>query len=111
MGIPFRRLICASNSNNAVTQFINTGTYDIRSVQLQRTASPAIDILVSSNLERYLYHTCGSTDLVRKWFQQLEQDKYFTIDESVSINYHDCTIPVNDKCFQKLEQLGQMLYC
>ena len=54
MGIPLRRLICASNINNVLTDFLHTGVYDLRKRPLSVTISPAIDILKSSNLERYV---------------------------------------------------------
>ncbi|MBP5225169.1 MAG: threonine synthase, partial [Lachnospiraceae bacterium] len=54
MGLPVRRLVCASNENNVLTDFLQTGVYD-RNRPFYRTASPSMDILVSSNLERLLY--------------------------------------------------------
>ncbi len=54
MGLPVERLLCASNSNNVLTDFINTGIYD-RKREFYKTISPSMDILVSSNLERLLY--------------------------------------------------------
>lgn len=54
MGLPVERLMCASNSNNVLTDFINTGIYDRRR-EFYKTISPSMDILVSSNLERLLY--------------------------------------------------------
>mgnify|MGYP001100416015 CR=1 FL=1 len=54
MGIPIDRLICASNRNNILTDFISTGTYDSNR-EFFKTASPSMDILISSNLERLLY--------------------------------------------------------
>ena len=54
MGLPIDRLLCASNSNNVLTDFINTGVYDRRR-EFYKTVSPSMDILVSSNLERLLY--------------------------------------------------------
>ena len=54
MGLPVHKFICASNSNNVLTDFINTGIYDKRR-EFKKTISPSMDILVSSNLERLLY--------------------------------------------------------
>ncbi|XP_061187599.1 threonine synthase-like 1 isoform X2 [Saccostrea echinata] len=80
MGIPFRRLICASNTNNTLTEFINSGKYDIRSRQLQKTQSPAIDILKASNLERFIYHMSNRDhQLVRKCFKDLEENQCFEV--------------------------------
>ena len=58
MGLPVGKLICASNENNVLYDFINTGIYD-KKRKLIATGSPAMDILVSSNLERLLYDISG----------------------------------------------------
>ena len=58
MGIPVNKLICASNKNNVLTDFINTGVYD-RNRKFETTISPSMDILISSNLERFIYHMSG----------------------------------------------------
>src|SRR5665647_3621498 len=55
MGLPVRRLICASNENNVLTDFINTGIYNKNRI-FKKTISPSMDILISSNLERLIYH-------------------------------------------------------
>ncbi|KFV66515.1 Threonine synthase-like 1, partial [Dryobates pubescens] len=73
MGVPIRRCVCASNENNVLTDFIRTGVYDLRARKLIPTFSPAVDILKSSNLERYLYmiaHEDGQ--LVAHLYNQLE---------------------------------------
>ncbi len=59
MGVPLGMLYCASNENRVLTDFINTGTYDISERPFVLTPSPSMDILVSSNLERLLYLSCG----------------------------------------------------
>ena len=61
MGLPIDKLICASNSNNVLTEFINTGKYD-RNRQFYLTTSPSMDILISSNLERLLYFMSGPVE-------------------------------------------------
>jgi threonine synthase len=58
MGLPIKRLICASNQNNVLADFINNGAYD-RNRPFYQTTSPSMDILISSNLERLLYELCG----------------------------------------------------
>lgn len=63
MGLPVGKLICASNENNVLYDFINTGVYD-KKRKLIVTSSPAMDILVSSNLERLLYDISGSNAIV-----------------------------------------------
>ncbi|MBR7132957.1 MAG: threonine synthase [Clostridia bacterium] len=61
MGVPINKLICASNANNVLTDFINTGKYD-RNRDFYTTISPSMDILISSNLERMLFELCGNND-------------------------------------------------
>ena len=72
MGLPINKFICASNKNNVLTDFINTGVYD-KNRQFYATASPSMDILVSSNLERLLYMFSDCDDkLVATWMTQLK---------------------------------------
>ncbi len=61
MGVPVNKLICASNANNVLTDFINTGVYD-RNRAFHTTISPSMDILISSNLERMLFELCDRDD-------------------------------------------------
>ena len=79
MGIPFQTLVCASNTNNVLSDFFTTGKYDLRGRHLERSISPSIDILKSSNLERFLYHMTKDRVLVNKLFQQLATEKYFEV--------------------------------
>lgn len=73
MGLPVGKLICASNANNVLTDFIHEGRYDARRPFYQ-TSSPSMDILISSNLERLLYHlTEGDTALVKGWMDDLKE--------------------------------------
>ena len=58
MGLPLGKLICASNENKVLYDFFRTGTYD-RNREFILTSSPSMDILVSSNLERLIYHIAG----------------------------------------------------
>lgn len=80
MGLPIDRLLCASNSNNVLTDFINTGVYDKRR-EFYKTISPSMDILVSSNLERLLYNVTGA-DAVRvaDYMQHLNSEGFYQID-------------------------------
>lgn len=82
MGVPFNQLICASNSNNVLTDFLRTGTYDLRKRSLIQSFSPAMDILVSSNLERYIYHKSDS-ETVRHCFDSLIENKFFKLPKEV----------------------------
>lgn len=83
MGINLKRLICASNANNVLTEFINTGTYD-RSRQFHKTISPSMDILISSNLERLLFEMTGrDAGRVSAWMEQLKDLGRYTVEEDV----------------------------
>lgn len=83
MGIPVNKLICASNANNVLTDFINTGTYD-RNRKFYTTVSPSMDILISSNLERLLYHlTDGNDKVIADWFGKLSKDGKYTVTDEV----------------------------
>ena len=78
LGLPVGMLICASNANNVLTDFIRTGTYDKRR-PLLKTTSPSMDILVSSNLERLLYLLSGDTALVAELMQKLNSEGVYTV--------------------------------
>lgn len=84
MGIPVRNIICASNHNCVVSDFISTGQYDLRGRKLMPSNSPAIDILKSSNLERFL-HYASSRDgkLVHDLFVSLEKEHHFSVSEDL----------------------------
>ena len=82
MGLPVGTLICASNANNVLTDFIRTGTYDRRR-PLHKTISPSMDILVSSNLERLLYFMSGDTSLVAKLMKQLNTEGFYTVPQEM----------------------------
>ena len=83
MGVPVGKLICASNANNVLTDFINDGTYD-RNRNFYTTISPSMDILISSNLERMLFELCGNDDKkVSAWQNDLSNSGSFTVDEDV----------------------------
>ena len=78
LGLPVGMLICASNANKVLTDFIRTGTYD-KNRELLKTTSPSMDILVSSNLERLLYLMTEDADLVRGYMEQLNTDGSYTL--------------------------------
>ena len=83
MGLPVNKLICASNSNNVLTDFINTGVYD-KNRQFITTVSPSMDILVSSNLERLLYLLGGRDDkLDSEYMSNLNNLGKYTVNDAV----------------------------
>ena len=82
MGTPIRRLICASNENRVLTDFINTGVYDISDRTFVKTPSPSMDILVSSNLERQLFElTDRNAGAIASWMADLKGKRRFQVDE------------------------------
>ena len=82
MGLPVGKLVCASNANNVLTDFIRTGTYN-KNRPFHTTASPSMDILVSSNLERLLYALCGSDVEVAGYMQQLREQGSYTVSDAL----------------------------
>ena len=79
MGAPIRKLICASNQNDVLTDFIRTGVYDRRR-PFHKTISPSMDILISSNLERFLLELAqGDTAQVRNWMERLKAEGRYEI--------------------------------
>lgn len=83
MGLPVNKFICASNENNVLTEFINTGVYD-RNRKFYTTISPSMDILVSSNLERLLFDVTGGDDeKIRTYMDALASDGRYSVDEHV----------------------------
>ena len=89
MGVPVNKLICASNINNVLTEFINTGVYD-RNRQFHATVSPSMDILISSNLERLLYLMSGKNDdVINEWFGKLVSEGRYEVNEEVKAKLKD----------------------
>lgn len=82
LGLPVGTLICASNANNVLTDFIHTGTYN-RMRPLLKTTSPSMDILVSSNLERLLYLLSGDTELVAGLMDWLNKEGAYTVPDAL----------------------------
>ena len=83
MGLPVKKFICASNSNNVLTDFINTGVYD-RNRQFYTTTSPSMDILVSSNLERLLYKLSGDSDAATsEWMNALKSEGRYEVTDEI----------------------------
>ncbi len=95
LGLPVGMLVCASNANNVLTDFLRTGTYDRRR-PLLKTTSPSMDILVSSNLERLLYLLSGDTELVSGLMEQLKEQGHYTVPQSL---------------LEKIRELFRASYC
>ena len=83
MGLPVKKLICASNMNNVLTEFFATGTYN-RNRNFFKTITPSMDILISSNLERLLYHESGGDfKLINQYMGELNIRGKYVIDKSL----------------------------
>ncbi len=89
MGIPINKLICASNKNNVLTDFINTGKYD-KNREFFLTTSPSMDILISSNLERLLFIMSGYNDEYISTIQgQLSSTGEYVISDDIKNKIQD----------------------
>lgn len=83
MGLPVGKLICASNKNDVLTEFLNTGRYN-RVREFHKTDSPSMDILVSSNLERLLYLLADENDkLIAEYMNDLAQKGEYTVNDQI----------------------------
>ena len=89
MGLPVKKFICASNENNVLYDFINTGVYN-RLRELKLTISPSMDILISSNLERLIYDLCdGDAEKLSSLFEELSGTGSFTINPDMQAKLED----------------------
>ena len=86
MGLPIEKLIIASNENNILTDFFETGIYDANR-DLKITNSPSMDIIISSNLERLIYHKTNDTQFVGNIERNLEENRFFKLNEDFSEFY------------------------
>jgi len=85
MGLPIRKLICASNKNNVLTDFFKSGEYRIKDRKFHKTMSPSMDILISSNLERFLFEMSGrDTEKVNDWYNSLTKMGKFSVDGDIT---------------------------
>lgn len=105
MGLPVNRLICASNANNALAQFLRTGTYDLRNRELERTPSPSMDILLASNIERILHLLTGDPLRVGRWMEELKTERTFTVDpetaDKLRENFYSGSVS-NEQCLKNI---------
>lgn len=89
MGLPIGKLICASNQNNVLTDFIRTGVYN-KNREFFTTISPSMDILVSSNLERLLFDlSMGDDKLISDYMQQLSNTGSYTVSDGIKAKLND----------------------
>ena len=88
LGLPVGTLVCASNANNVLTDFLRTGRYDRRR-PFYKTVSPSMDILVSSNLERLLYLLSGDDKLIADLMKQLSENGEYEVPADMLEKLHE----------------------
>lgn len=107
MGLPVNKFICASNKNNVLTDFIKTGVYD-KNRDFHTTISPSMDILISSNLERFLFDLCGMDDeKVAGWMKELSENGRYEVSEDVKnkiSQLFDCGCADDDETMQAIKK-------
>lgn len=115
MGLPIGKLVCASNENKVLADFFQSGIYDRKRV-FKQTNSPSMDILISSNLERFLYAmTNNDGQKVALWMAQLQQEGEFTVDAATKAAIDECvcggfaneqqTLETIRQCFEQYHYL------
>ncbi len=116
IGVPVRRLLCASNTNNVLYDFLSSGVYDIAARSLVKTPSPSMDILISSNLERLLYDLTGDPARIAGWMAELKASGRFTVDDETHDKLTASFTPEwvdNDTCLEAIgrvqRELGYLL--
>ncbi|MDD4949947.1 threonine synthase [Sulfuricurvum sp.] len=87
MGLPVEKIIIASNENNVLTRLINTGRYDLRNDKVVSTTSPAMDILISSNVERILFDLFGS-ERTKELMAGLEAERFYALSDDEAMKLH-----------------------
>ena len=83
MGLPIDKLICGSNQNDILTEFINTGCFDITKRKLKESVSPSIDIINPSNLERLLFYLTKDQEYVKNLYERLNIEGKFNIGKEI----------------------------
>lgn len=112
MGLPIEKLLVASNENNILTQWINTGVYDIRGKELVLTKSPAMDILKSSNIERVIFSLFGA-NRTKELMENLNNNNVFqmTQDETKELQkYFSATFCDDNFCAKTIKEFLDINY-
>jgi threonine synthase len=93
MGLPVRRLICASNKNRILYDFFTSGIYDANR-EFFKTMSPSMDILISSNLERFLFEITGhDSERINRWYGELMEQGRFEVDSETKAALQNEIVP------------------
>ena len=111
MGLPIAKIVIASNSNSVLTDFIKKGVYDLNK-EVIKTASPAMDILKSSNVERVLFDKFGS-DRTKELFEELETNGIYKLsdDELAKLaEDFDATYSTDEECFEYIKEYASKNY-
>ncbi len=107
MGLPVGKLVCASNKNQVLADFFASGVYDRRR-EFYQTNSPSMDILISSNLERFLFAMTGNDgDKVAAWMDALKNEGIFTVDAETKANIDQFMVGGAADEAQTLQMIGQ----
>lgn len=109
MGIPYKKIVIASNANHILTDFIQSGVYDISCRSLIQTLSPAMDILKSSNIERMLFALFGN-DQTKQWMESLNTHKCYTLNQNQKHKlqeFFDAGFCSDIECLNTLKELSQ----
>ncbi|XXQ39090.1 Threonine synthase [Plasmodiophora brassicae] len=108
LGLPLGRIICASNINDVLVAFVKTGVYDVRHRRLQRTQSPSVDILLSSNVERFLHYLSdGDSDFIRYCYESLASNGCFELTPAMTVRMrHDVSAMCcsEDDCLRTIRE-------
>ncbi|WP_104721525.1 threonine synthase [Helicobacter mesocricetorum] len=106
MGFPIEKIWIASNANNILTDFIKSGVYDISHRILQKTYSPAMDILTSSNIERVLFFLFGK-DRTKELMEDLQKHKKYALNQEeleILQTYFEATYCEDSYCLEKIRE-------
>ena len=109
IGTPIEHIVCASNTNRVLTDFIETGVYDISDRPFVLTPSPSMDILVSSNLERQLFELTGrDAAAIKSWMADLAEKRRFEVDAktrtALAENYQAGSVD-SETCLQTIREV------
>lgn len=108
MGLPIRKLICASNENNVLTHFLKTGIYSVKNRKLIMTPSPSMNILIASNIERLLHLITNNPKQVALWMNELKIHGEFEVDDATkAILQHEFFADwvTNDDCLTNIKKI------
>lgn len=108
MGVPIRKLICASNENHLITEFLQTGVYDTTHHKLVSTPSNSMDTLIAYNVERLLYEITQNAEQITLWMNELNTKGRFKVDNKTIQNLQKEFYPdwvTNDDCLNNIKKV------